>query len=195
MESTRVQILQAGLELFSELGYVGATTRGIARRAGITEVTLFRYFPTKEKLFEEVVNAYLPTPGFSEIIFKAKDLAYRDALAMIAGAFMEGLRTEKKLIQIMYSESQRYADLMARVYMALVDNLISLLAAYFEGLQHDGLIRKFNARAGATAFLGMWSALYEAKYLLQISGFSEIDETEIAKEYIDIFFTGTQKTS
>ncbi|MGE5799532.1 MAG: helix-turn-helix domain-containing protein, partial [Syntrophaceae bacterium] len=44
-EQTREKILDASLRLFSDKGFLGATTRGIARRAGVAEVTLFRHFP------------------------------------------------------------------------------------------------------------------------------------------------------
>jgi len=128
MVNVRGQILQAGLELFSEHGYVGATTREIAKRAGITEVTLFRHFASKEKLFEEVIYSNLPTPGFNDIIAKAATLEYKDALTLIAGTFLDGLRTQKGLVQIMYSETQRYGDLMERIYFSLIENLNKILA-------------------------------------------------------------------
>lgn len=38
------RLFQAALELLAERGYRGATTREIARRAGVSEVTLFRRF-------------------------------------------------------------------------------------------------------------------------------------------------------
>ena len=48
---TKEKILDATIALVSQKGYLGATTREIARGAGVTELTLFRHFGTKEKLF------------------------------------------------------------------------------------------------------------------------------------------------
>lgn len=53
-EASRRRILQAGLEVFAELGYDGATTRMIADRAGLNESLLHRYFTNKEGLLLEV---------------------------------------------------------------------------------------------------------------------------------------------
>jgi AcrR family transcriptional regulator len=53
-EASRRRILQAGLEVFAELGYDGATTRMIAERAGLNESLLHRYFTSKEGLLLEV---------------------------------------------------------------------------------------------------------------------------------------------
>jgi len=62
-EPTRETILAAALRLFSQRGFLGATTRRIAGEAGVAEVTLFRHFGSKEKLFGEVIRVYsfLPT--------------------------------------------------------------------------------------------------------------------------------------
>lgn len=47
---TRQAILKAALELFSQKGFYQATTKEIARKAGVAEGTIFNYFPTKEDL-------------------------------------------------------------------------------------------------------------------------------------------------
>jgi len=47
---TKQAILKAALELFSQKGFYQATTREIARKAGVAEGTIFNYFPTKEDL-------------------------------------------------------------------------------------------------------------------------------------------------
>ncbi|MBE2888363.1 TetR/AcrR family transcriptional regulator, partial [Geobacter anodireducens] len=56
--ATHERILETALGLFSTRGYLGATTREIARQAGIAEVTLFRHFPSKVKLLEEAITRY-----------------------------------------------------------------------------------------------------------------------------------------
>ena len=54
---TRKKLLEATYQLISEKGYLGATTREIAARAGVSELTLFRKFGKKELLFEEMLKA------------------------------------------------------------------------------------------------------------------------------------------
>lgn len=53
--STRGRIVRAALDLFAERSYEAATTRAIADRAGVTERTLFKHFPSKEQLFAQTV--------------------------------------------------------------------------------------------------------------------------------------------
>jgi AcrR family transcriptional regulator len=48
-------ILRAAVNLLGERGVDGATTAEIAKRAGVTERTLFRYFPSKRDLVRRVL--------------------------------------------------------------------------------------------------------------------------------------------
>jgi AcrR family transcriptional regulator len=48
-------VLEAAEALFAERGYHAATTREIARRAGVTEQVLFNNFASKERLFAATV--------------------------------------------------------------------------------------------------------------------------------------------
>src|ERR1700691_6032256 len=57
-EASRVAILGAAREVFTERGYARATIREIARRAGVTHGLVMRHFGTKEQL----LIAALPGP-------------------------------------------------------------------------------------------------------------------------------------
>ncbi|MDO4631151.1 MAG: helix-turn-helix domain-containing protein [Corynebacterium sp.] len=47
---THTQLQTAALELFTQYGYSATTTAQIAAHVGLSEMTLFRHFPTKESL-------------------------------------------------------------------------------------------------------------------------------------------------
>ncbi|WP_402372790.1 TetR/AcrR family transcriptional regulator [Isoptericola rhizosphaerae] len=52
----RLQIVDAGLTVFAERGYDGATTARICRRAGIGSGTFFHYFATKADLLLAILE-------------------------------------------------------------------------------------------------------------------------------------------
>lgn len=58
-------IITAATELLGERGIDGATTAEIARRAGVTERTLFRYFPSKRDLVRRVLFPVLLRGGLA----------------------------------------------------------------------------------------------------------------------------------
>lgn len=56
---TRSRVLDAAGQIFAQRGLDGATTREIAREAGVNEVTLFRLFQSKERLQAAVLQHVL----------------------------------------------------------------------------------------------------------------------------------------
>ena len=56
-EETRREILAAASEAFAAAGYVGATTRAVASRAGVNVATLHYHFGSKEGLYRAVLEA------------------------------------------------------------------------------------------------------------------------------------------
>lgn len=59
VERTRARILEAAVVLFSDLGYMRATTGDIAERAGVTKRTLYRHMKTKERMLAEIHRDFL----------------------------------------------------------------------------------------------------------------------------------------
>ena len=56
---TRRAILSAAEQSFAESGFVGATTRQVAARAGVNVATLHYHFGNKERLYRAVLDAAL----------------------------------------------------------------------------------------------------------------------------------------
>jgi AcrR family transcriptional regulator len=60
-EGVRDRLLKAAHELFTDLGYRATTTKEIAARAGVAELTLFRHFGSKVEIFDASVLIPLKT--------------------------------------------------------------------------------------------------------------------------------------
>ncbi|WP_374573950.1 TetR/AcrR family transcriptional regulator [Phenylobacterium sp.] len=54
---TRAKILTAARDEFAARGFAGARVESIAKRAGLTKQLIYHYFPSKEALFEETLQA------------------------------------------------------------------------------------------------------------------------------------------
>ncbi len=55
--STRERILGAAREIYLEEGQGGVTMRAVAARVGVTPTALYRHFPRREALVDEVLDA------------------------------------------------------------------------------------------------------------------------------------------
>ena len=58
---TRSTILNAAVQVFSQHGFRGSTTRRIADAASVNEVTIFRYFGSKDALLQEAIRGSEPS--------------------------------------------------------------------------------------------------------------------------------------
>src|SRR4030065_436982 len=143
---TSQKLLAATLKMISLKGYLGTTTREIANAAGVTEVTLFRHFGSKENLFEEMLNRYSFLPELRELLpeLENNSFDYKDGLIIIGTRFIETLKERKSLVRIMTCEIQVYPEKIKVVHSRFIDKMINLLADYFSVRQNKGLLRKFQ---------------------------------------------------
>ena len=187
--ATRERLLEAGLKLISARGYLGATTKEIAKKAGVAELTLFRHFPSKELLFREIIQSYTFLPALKGLLPELNGLDYRQALLLIAGKFLGRLSERRELIRIMHSEMHLYPKGVKEIYHNFVGNVYRTLASYFKDLQDRGLLRDFDPEYGARAFLGMFFSYFTVRELLREKGVS--DEERTLNEFVEIFIRGT----
>jgi AcrR family transcriptional regulator len=194
ISNTKERLLGATMKLVSEKGYLGATTREIAREAGVSELTLFRNFGSKEKLFEGLLGQYTFLPRLRELRPRLDGLAYEDALMTIAKRFLLTLKEQKSFIKIMYSEANLYPDKARKVYTATGDELQATLSDYFSSLQKKGILRKVSPETSARVLLGLLFAYFRSEELLRgrdITKKGKMDRD--IREIVDIFVYGTMK--
>src|SRR6186713_1285866 len=87
-----LQILLAASQLLAERGSPSAITlQDVAARAGITKVTLYRYFPSKDALFAEVAASL--TDG-SELVGR-RDQIVDAAMRVIPRYGLHGVTMER----------------------------------------------------------------------------------------------------
>lgn len=193
MKNTKEKILQASFQLISEKGYLGTTTREIAHKAGITELTLFRHFGSKERLFEEVLNTYSFLPKLKELLPSLKELSYKKSLQILGERFIETLKNKKSLIKIMFSEINLYPDKIKDVYGNFLDEIIKTLAEYFSYLRKKDKIRRFPPDVLARAFLGMFFSYFLSEEIILGRTIGKTEFKKLSEVFICLFIKGTLK--
>jgi len=191
--TTKQRLLDATLKLISEKGYLGSTTREIAQEAGVTELTLFRHFGTKEKLFEALLRNHTFLPRLKELLPELDGLSYGDSLRLIATRFLLSLKERKSLVKIMYSEGTIYPEKIKKLYNKFADDLRLTLASYFRGLQKKGLLRTVSPEMAAQLFLGMLFSYFRSEEIMRAGGMKKQTREKNIKEFVDIFMFGTMK--
>ncbi len=190
-QDTRERILAAALQLFSAKGVCGASTREIARSADISEVTLFRHFPTKEQLLGEVINRY-SLSEVQELIPDIIDYPYEEGLAILANQLLTKLDGLRDWIKILHDELQHSPDKMHQIYHSFLDTLFATYASYFRAMQQRGSLRDFDPELAARAFHGMLFSFFNIEEILQRKSYRATDRDKAVAEFVRIFAIGTE---
>src|SRR3954464_6528854 len=87
------QILDAAQQVFGDCGFMRAKLDDVARVAGVSKGTLYRYFSSKETLFREMVRAKVVSGlAETEAMVKAHSGSSRDLLVLLMEKMFHRLR-------------------------------------------------------------------------------------------------------
>ena len=188
-DETRQRILDAATQVFSEQGYRGATTRAIAIRAGINEVTLFRHFGNKESLFQAMIRRNSAAQGLETALREKLTGNYPQDLEVIAKSIITVMVARRREILTSLFEADRLTEM--RDLIAFVpQQLRQMLGEYLSQQMDRGVVRPMDTEMAAQAFLGMFLA-YSISLGLLPDGMSRKSLDEVAVEFVDLFLHGT----
>lgn len=150
--STKDKIIEATVELINEKGYKGATTKEIAEKAGLNEVTLFRHFGNKKGIVEAIIQKYDSIDLFEDTFEKKIIWEVESDLKMLVKEYQYLLDQKKTVILLSLKEAGKFPDLDA-----LINNIpqkyIEILENYFDKMIEKGKIKNIDPSVVATNFV------------------------------------------
>ena len=160
MKDTSQRILDAALLVFGRDGVSGATTREIARVAKVNEVTLFRYFKSKNELLRQVV---VQSCKRYEQVFAGASLETVDDLRRTVRTYAEAhagkLRDNEDFVRTFVGEMTRHLKLCRSLFVESVKPVRQKFIAYLQAAQKVGLVREdLDPATAADALTGMLMA-------------------------------------
>jgi AcrR family transcriptional regulator len=186
-------IVDAAFQVFSRLGYRGATTRELARAAGVTEVTLFRHFPSKEELYAAVLDKYSLLPVLrAQLDQVEKEGDTCEALRVLARRLVGTLRDRQPLIRLMLSEAVTNPDQARMLFRQGPARFLQDMGRILDRLQAGGEIRAVGPRIAARAFLSVYFTMVLMQETLLAKETEPLDLDRAADELTDILWRGLQ---
>lgn len=95
-------IILTAIDIMSQLGIQGLTTREIATRQGISEGTIFRHFKNKNEIIIEVMNHFSKFDMDIMDSLKIKDLSFKDAIRYYIISYAEYYHNYPEVVSIIY---------------------------------------------------------------------------------------------
>ncbi len=129
---TKDRILEAAYKCFSEKGYLGATTREIAKNAGVSEVTLFRHFKSKKELFSEVLDRFSVIPNLEKIGRFKTELSGVERVKFAGIEIIKSLQEKRNFLKILLSETPKLTSEVNEVYTKFSKKLFQILLNIFQ---------------------------------------------------------------
>lgn len=134
---TREDILRAAAQIFAQYGYAAGTTNRIAEAAYLSIGALYQYFPNKDAILLELMNAHVDAGVAAVREHLAGGLPERldDMLALFVRAAVDNHRDQPRLHQVLFEEAPRPARFLAKLHaleVELVDGTRALLDSHPE---------------------------------------------------------------
>ena len=117
--SRKIQIMQTLAERLEEKEPVKITTAELARRTNITEAAIYRHFPSKRKIYEEMV-IFFESSIFPRIESMKQNHANDEIPGLIVTLILTFLETNKGFAKIINKQALTAAE-------AKIDDKISLI--------------------------------------------------------------------
>jgi AcrR family transcriptional regulator len=137
---TRQRIIEAAERVFSRDGFQGATTREIAREAGVNEVTLFRHFRTRDDLLRETILCHSIAP--EELIGPQSDWE-RDLPGEVEAyvrKYYEMLLEKEALVRAVVGEGRLLPPAVREALKAKMLPVRAILIERLEAAKHAGYV-------------------------------------------------------
>lgn len=201
-DARREQILAAAVDLFSQRGFSGTTTKQIAIASGVSEAMVFRHFATKDALYDAILDSkgcqdgirdfpWVENEALAEAIEKKDDFGVFYNLGLHA---MNRHREDEGFMRLLFYSALEEHRLADRFFSEFITRIYDFLGGYIAGRQRDGALREMDPRVVVRAYLGMLihhsinNILWDKGHVIL-----KISNEDAAREFATILLDGIRK--
>lgn len=177
------EILDAAFEEFVKNGYAATRLEDVAARANVTKGTIYFYFETKERVFDEMIRhksrAFFPELGSYAETLEGSYTSRLHALVVFVYRKIAEDRTSRETLRFLIAEGSRFPDLVDRHYHEFVRPVIDRFRQVIEAGVAAGEFRASPASAfpeivmSPALLLSLWSMLFGSRKETDIAVFTE----------------------
>lgn len=179
---TSENIMREAIKLFAEQGYYQTTTKQIAEKAGVNELTIFRHFGSKSNLFQVTTEHYVIDSHVDEILADLNGNSFEEDMQVIGLRIYELLIKNTKLYKVQMKLADNEKDF---VKLKLSRKLIAVLKEYFEKLNEQKIV-KGNPELMAITLINSLLGAFTVEILSE-NTITEISYEVLVKEHTKQF--------
>ncbi len=187
------RIIEAARNHFYAHGLERASLDAIATEAGVSKMTIYSNFGSKEGLFEAVVQERTDrVMGGSAGVEALDPLQPRKALLAVGEQFLALTREEHTLgkFRSLYGAASVHPEACRAFYRQGAERLNGELAAYLRRASDAGTLKVQNPRLAADLFLAMFLGDGHVRGLLMLEMPDASENTALLCEAVRVFMAG-----
>jgi AcrR family transcriptional regulator len=157
--TTKMNIIEVSIELFSKKGFSGASIRDITKEVGIKESSLYKHFKNKDEILETIfinfrkeLDKILPPMEYIDRIVEMMSL--EDFLGRGIENFLKHMDDSMhvKIWRIMYIELFRHPKAQEIYRVDIMERTVDCLALVFEKMIQQGKMAPLNPKTMAMEY-------------------------------------------
>jgi AcrR family transcriptional regulator len=185
-------IVSAAIQLFSEHGFRGTTTRELAAAAGVTEPVLYQHFETKRDLYSALIESKSMEGQERVDAVLGPHLATTDDrvfFTRLAELILECYTDDPAYIRLLLFSALEKHELADLFYQREMVGFYKIIADYIRRRIKQRAFRKMDASLAARAFVGM-VADHGLCHLLFDDSIVKLSQKDLINGMVRIFLQG-----
>ena len=186
-------IIETARTLFAQNGFERTTLDAIAEISGVTKMTIYNHFKSKEELFGATITNRIK----KEFAFDIETLDPRnpsDGLMKIASRFILLIRKEEVLgtYRTMFSSALTHPKLCLEFYQKGPLEVHQQVAKYLQQCSKEGSLKITNLDISTSQFLSLFLGLDHIRCMLGLKKPTKKDDEQLILKNVDFFIQASR---
>lgn len=193
-DERRRKIIQAAMYVFSRSGFSGATTRKIAKKAGISEAMIYSHFKDKEDLYSAIIDQKMQE---SEPLYYPLDAMRKKdderVFETIVSNFMQRYSEDTTFLRLLLFSALEGHELAGMFVGGPVRRFFEFMAEYMRERIDEEAFKPINPEIASRCLVGMVHYFVLLKKIYGDETLQSIELDETIETMINIFCRGILK--
>jgi len=187
---SRARVLKAATALFAAKGFHETSTREVARKARVNEITIFRHFKNKQELYLQVLNSKLGMMVPESLIPMLRSSSDSEEIFLSLAEHLQKLLDPVFLRLVFYAALEK-PELLKKSYTPRLTSFHEILGEYMQERVERGVLRNVDPSLMGRALVGIFAYQQILSQLLGLDDSSHSKLLNASKSYVDIWLHGT----
>lgn len=199
LSPTGKKILDAATKVFTIKGFNGATTNEIAKEAGVSEGTIFRYFDTKKELFlslfvPAIMEMKLPEilDDLEEILNTMREEPEEEVIKAVIENRINLIRENIDIFKLIFYEAQFHPEIGELLVNKIIIKSRRIFMKYIEDRKQAGRFKDIDSGVAARSIVSLLAGhlLWHNLIVIHAPDDEILEEEKDLDEVIRLFLSG-----